>query len=248
MPTEYEARQADQVDRAHELLAHEERARRGEMLPDFAERERARLVAACRVADEAASLAFRRHAETERRRAAQMRAAAEVTVDPAQRLADVTERQQLIASDMSGADIAAQARRMLDAGQAARASFLWDVARAKGVTDFEGFGRVVGDALDQAVPGRRNARAVEDALRAAEMQFASDRAAILAASVGMAPDGSAGTGDASQRAVARVETKASEYAASVASGEPRKFAVGDGSNTPVEDADLARRGNTRLAE
>lgn len=248
MTTPYIAAQAAQADAALALVNFEKRAESGELPAPFAAKERARLVAAVRAADDAATRAFREHAQEETARAAALRAKASVTTDPATRLADVTERAAMMASTVRGEDFLAQARTMLQAGQVARAAFLWDVAKAKGVRDLSGFGSMVENALDGVSEDRKAARAVEDALDRAADEFTTNRASILASSIGMSPDGSAGTGDRSQRAVAHLESKVSDYVSKVAAGEAYVAPVGDSSNTDTENKDLARRTSTKLAE
>ena len=239
--------QEDQADAALALVRFNNRAAAGELLPDFVKQERARLTAAVRAADDVALRAWRDHATAEQSRASALRAKAGITTDPAQRLADLTERQMIQSSSATGSDLLNQARSLYAAGQVARAGFLWEAAKAKGVQDLSGFGRLIDDALDKD-GDRKAAREIEDRLAKASDTFWTQRAQILAGSVGMRVDGTAGSGEGGERVVARIEARTADFLAKQAAGQAYRAPVGDGSNSATENADLARRTNLRLAE
>jgi hypothetical protein len=250
MKTDYLKAQKDQVDAAIALARFNSRAAEGEMLPDFVQRERARLTAAVRVADEAAIRAFREHAQERDSAAIALRAKSEVTTDQTRRLADLQERAALVASSTDAGEFLRQSQEMLAAGQPERAEFLLSVAREKSPNSWDSFDtfKEVRAAMDERDPDRKAAKAIEDETSTASDAFWTNRATILAGSVGMRPDGSPGHGDPGERAVARVESRVADFMSKTAAGEPVKFAVGDNSNTDAENKDLARTSSSRMIE
>ena len=249
MTTGYRNAQDAAIEAARALVNFNARAASGEVPEGFVSRERARLVAAVRVADETALNAFREDATRRQDEASKLRLRASIIADPTARLADVAERQALAASGTNAASFLTQASQMLAAGQPERAKFLASVAAAMGARDFTGgLDRAIEHALDQAVPDRQRAREIEDDIDRDGREFTADRFRILAAAgVGIRADGAAGTGAPGEHGSANMAAKAFDYLDKTARGEWHGAPVGDASNTSNENADLIRAANPRMA-
>ncbi|MFN8520517.1 MAG: hypothetical protein U0667_14260 [Chloroflexota bacterium] len=173
----------------------------------YYDRVRGELIAKARIGDEVAVTAVNAYRAAALQEARELRAAAEAGRDPAGRMADEMERARLVASATDADVFAEQARAILAAGQPQRAAFLLDVALAKGWSGGMGIDRATGEgystrkrlqgeidcALDEAVPQRQEARALEEAVAANVAEFQRTRTALLAKhGLGLAADGTAG--------------------------------------------------------
>jgi hypothetical protein len=170
--------------------------------------QRARAVAAAKRADEDAARQFAAAYDSSMAEARRARARAEADVDPAARLADLTERAVLAKGDPDA--LAAQARAMLDADRPQRAALLLDAAADAGYrrADVGDLRSAVEEKLDEAIPERKRARDIEAAAREAADAFRAGRLRLFVESgFGVASDGSAGSGDASEVARASVSSK-----------------------------------------
>ncbi len=246
--------QDKQIEAARALVAFDARVAAAvadgeEPSPTQVKNERARLVAAVRLADQGAVDAFAEHVKEGEQTARALRAKADVAVDPATRLADIEERKMLVESGTDGATFLRQASDMLAAGQVERARFLVSVAEAKhaDAAVVHAVSAAVSDAMDKTNPDRVKAREIEDALDREADKFGIQRAQILAASVGVSIDGSAGIAAGGQRAVADVSAKMADYLSRTSRGEAYSAPIGDGSNTAIDEANMARATNPRLA-
>ena len=215
MPGPFDAAGAAQttlIEAAHALVDFDNLAKTGSLPADFVRDQRGSLRASVAAADQATRTAFAEAQAAEIQRAATLRAQAEADLDATTRLANINEHAALVASPASADDLAAQAQAMLAAGRPERAALLLEAARSKGLRGgpLEG---AVSDALDESNATRKEARAIEDGLATKASEFASNRFRILAASgLGVAEDGSTGTGAPGQAAAASVGAKVAAYA------------------------------------
>jgi hypothetical protein len=203
---------------------------------DFARQREGELRFALSEADRLANSAAADYDGEARQEAASLRARAEATRDPNLRIADQMERQSLVASPLNGDELLRRAVETLAAGQPERAQMLLDAAVEKGVrsTGLHAAILAVDAALDEAVPDRRAAAAIEAEVDRAGTAFAIERAKILGeVGVGLAPDGSVGRGSSSDVTRASMAAKLAAYAAGEKPGP-----VGDGTLTPGEEAAL----------
>jgi hypothetical protein len=105
-----------------------------------------------------------------------MRASAEASVDPAVRVADMMERQQLAQSALDVSALVERARDMLDGGQPKRAALFLASAEDKGGSPAAlGVRAAVERALDEVVPERARAMAIEKDVAASVADFRAAR-------------------------------------------------------------------------
>ena len=212
------------------------------------QRERAKIIAHIRALDDQMMSEFREHLAARDAEAKRLRLRADNESSPTKRLADIEEMKMLVASNVDGGEFVRRAYEMLDAGLADRAVLFMNVAEAKGAAKSatHELRAYLDAALDETNEGRKTARDIEHGLDAENDSFLSERARILAVTVGMRIDGTAGTDEPGQRAVANVSRKVGDYEAAVAAGAPYSAPVGDGSNTPRDEVDMHRSVNTRM--
>jgi hypothetical protein len=154
--------------------------------------------------------------------AKRLRAAAEASRDPQARIADEMERARLAKSNTSADAFAAQARAALDAGQPRRAELLLGVALDKGyrggfetdpatgetISTLPTLTRAISDALDTSEPDRQSARALEEAIEAATVEFTNARTTVLAQhAIGLTESGDIGSGETREVALASMSAK-----------------------------------------
>jgi hypothetical protein len=171
-----------------------------------------------------------------RAEAASLRAKAEADRDPAARTADELEYTRLVAGPLNAEVFVERAQALLKAGQPQRATLMVEVARSKGARVPNSLELDIVTALDSLDPDRKAARQIETEVDQAERAFASERAKLLGdVGLGIEPDGSIGHGHAPDIARSGMAVKLAAFR----DGET-SFPVGDGSNTPGEDAALLR--------
>jgi hypothetical protein len=114
-------------------------------------------------------------------------------------------------------------------------------ARDKGARYTHDLDSAVADALDEADPDRKRARDAETKLGQDVEEFGALRLRTLALSVGIAPDGLAGSGSVEERTRANVNAKQADYVAKTARGE-KYSAPADGMNLDAPDHRVERFG------
>ncbi len=205
---------------AANLTAFEQSAADGHFPPPFVERERARLIAAVRVADEESLRFAEKHAAEQGVAIEASRYAAEARRSPQERLADAADHEQWLKSSMDGDELARRAEGALRAGQPELAQRYLDAARDKGARHTFDLDMAVADELDARDPDRKKAREVEYALEKDVTAFSAARLALLGQSVGVAPDGTAGNGTQEHVAIARANAKTMDFIDKRNRGEP----------------------------
>lgn len=211
---------------AAERKSVDARASSGEILPAFADSERNRLRVAARDLDRTSTEAVRATQAARSDEARRRRARSEAERDAAARQADLSEMQVLVADRVNGDEYAARAASMVAAGQPARARLYAAVADMKGARVSTALLRDIDDGLDVVDTLRADARAIEDALAFEAADFDSVRLGMLAeASVGVAADGTPGSGHPGEIAAAHANSQMAAYAAGA-----KSFPVGDGTN------------------
>jgi hypothetical protein len=235
---------------ARKLVAFDADAAEGKYPAEYVESTRKAMIGAIRVADGNAQLAFQDYREAAILEARNLRIKADAEVDPARRVAEMTETKMLIESRMTAGDLLAKAREFVVAGYPAKAAVYADAATAKGASgiDLNPITRAIDEGLDKTDPSRAMARDIEDGIEANLGDFATSRARILAASgVGMKVDGSTGLGEPGQAAVANIEAKTAAAMTAWGKGETFAGVVGDGTNTEAENAELHRIASRRAS-
>lgn len=197
---------------------------------------------------------YQRGALTEARN---MRVAAEATIDPMTRLADMMERKQLAESPLDADALVERAREMLDAGQPKRAALFLDAATDKGGSmAVRGVREAVEDALDGAIPERTTARIIEQDVTASMAGFRQARLRQLYDSrlgvrrtSGDEPS-EVGSGDTPGITGADLAAKIEAWATSRETGQPYVELVPETSlpnlNTPADSARERPRQGCRL--
>lgn len=190
------AKMADGVGGALAALAALE-AERDRLPAEFFDRERLRIVREVRFADQDAMRLLAEYQTDAMAEARAMRAAAEATVDPATRMADMMERKQLADSPLDAEALVERAREMLDAGQPKRAALFLDAAADKGGSmTAHNVREAVEQALDGAIPERTKAMSVETDVYANVAAFRAARLRqLFDARLGVRGDGTGEVGN-----------------------------------------------------
>ena len=204
---------------ASNLQAFDASASDGHLPAAFAASERQRLVKIVRDADADALAAAEKYADEQADDIQRSRAAIDAKRDPAARMADEMERARIVAGPSSGDDLAKIAADLLRAGQPQRASLMLECARQKGARYTFDLDSAVADALDEADPDRKRARDAESKLASDVSEFGALRLRTLAQSVGVAPDGLAGSASVEERTRANVNAKHADYVSKTTRGE-----------------------------
>jgi hypothetical protein len=207
------------VKAATDLQAFDQSASDGHLPPPFVASERARLVNVVRHADTDALYAAQKYADTQHDDIQSARASVEAKRDPSARMADEMERARIVSGPSSGDDLARVAADLLRAGQPQRAALMLTCARDKGARYTFDLDSAVADALDESDPDRKRARDAETKLASDVSEFGALRLRTLAISVGVASDGSAGSGHVEDRTRANVSAKTADYLAKTQRGE-----------------------------
>lgn len=190
---------------------------------EFFERERLRIVREVRFADQDAMRLLAEYQTAAMAEVRAMRAAAEATVDPATRMADMMERKQLADSPLDADALVERAREMLDAGQPKRAALFLDAAADKGGSmTAHDVREVVEQALDGAIPERAKAMSVETDVYANVAAFRAARLRqLFDARLGVRGDGSGEVGNGgSDVDAASLAAKVEAFANARATGQP----------------------------
>jgi hypothetical protein len=188
------------------------------ILPGYHTKKRGEVIARVRAADAAAADIFGEFQREKLAEAGRLRAAAEANVDPTERMASELERARLAQSGTDASVFAQQAADMLRNGQPSRAALLLGVAKDKGARVSSEFERELEDALDECIPDRKAAKAVEVEVQTRTDEYARMRTKALAETLGVGQDGQVGTGRSEDRTRASIATKIGDYVASTAGG------------------------------
>lgn len=150
------------------------------------------------------------------------RSAAEAGIDPATVVAEMQRVEALAQSPTNTDVLVAKAATLLKDGQPRLSKTYLDAAQQRGALPL-GVHELVASveaALDQAVPERAEARAIEVAGAEAFAKFTEERLAALAESVGSDEDGrSAGNGSPSARSAAAMRLQMLRFAGAQQRGE-----------------------------
>jgi hypothetical protein len=204
---------------ATDLQAFDESASDGHLPAAFVASERARLVNVVKHADADALVAAEKYVTTQGDDISRARASIDAKRDPSARVADEMERARIVAGPSSGDDLARVAADLLKAGQPQRAAFMLACARDKGARYTFDLDTAVADALDESDPDRKKARDAETKLQGDVSEFGALRLRTLAISVGVASDGTAGSGHVEDRTRANISAKTADYVSKTQRGE-----------------------------
>jgi hypothetical protein len=200
----------------------------GRFPASFVESERLRLRREVSAADGAAEDAFRQYRRDTLLEALNLREQAEADRDPSARMADELERSRLAASDTNPAIFLERAEAALRADRPQRASLLLSVAIDRGAKGVGELMAAVEDALDKADPTRKQARELEDTVAEHTTEFEAKRLDVLQVSaVGIAENGSVGTGTSEDVARASVASKLAAYSSGVREFPASQGATGE---------------------
>jgi hypothetical protein len=204
---------AEVVAALNDLKALDQQLADEAILPGYHAKKRGEVIARSRAADAAASDVFAEFQREKLAEAGRLRASAEANIDPAVRTANELEMARLASSGLNAEEFLAKAEAMLVGGQPARAEFYAAVAAAKGARITTEFRTSLDDALDEAVPDRKAAKAVEVEVQTRTDEYARMRTSALAETLGVGQYGEVGTGRSEDRTRASIATKMGDYLA-----------------------------------
>ncbi len=183
--------------------------------------EKDRRLREVRAADQLISSAMGNWQQAAAQEADKWRASADAGVDATTRLANQMEHTALVADRRDGSYFLGEARKLLSLGQPQRAALLFGVAQAKGTADLMigQTGAAIEAALDEAIPDRAKASAVERLAVDKTSEFKIGRMKALSVAGGIGPSGEVGHGTQSERSTAGIAATMGDYFEAERKGE-----------------------------